>query len=105
MKRKDEKEKMEEMHQHKVEQMIKSAAGSAGLQHKNTQPTMWRSWTVVKQRGKNGQNIGNVMRRYRICKSNEEWRKCQEALPGLKEGDVDKASRLYKAKTGTDFHP
>ena len=35
----------------------------------------------------------------------EEWRKCEEALQGLKEGDVDKASRLYKAKTGTDFHP
>ena len=33
---------------------------------------------------------------------NEELRKCEEALPSLKEGDVDKASRLYKAKTGTD---
>ena len=35
MKRKDEKEKMEEMHQRKVEKMIKSAEGSAGLLHKN----------------------------------------------------------------------
>ena len=31
MKKKGEKEKMEEMHQHKVAQMIKSAEGSAGL--------------------------------------------------------------------------
>ena len=31
MKKKDEKEKMEEMHRKKVEQMIKSAEGSAGL--------------------------------------------------------------------------
>ena len=42
MKRKDEKEKMEEMHQRKVEKMIKSAEGSAGLLHKITKPTMWR---------------------------------------------------------------
>ena len=32
--KKDEKEKMEEMHQHKVAQTIKSADGSAGLLHK-----------------------------------------------------------------------
>ena len=76
MKRKDEKEKMEEMHQHKVEQMIKSASGSAGFLHKITRPTMWRSWTVVKQRGKNGQNIGNAMRRYRI------WKK--QAIGGMR---------------------
>ena len=31
--KKDEKEKMEGMHQHKVSQMIKSAEGSAGLLH------------------------------------------------------------------------
>ena len=42
IKRKDEKEKMEEMHQRKVEKMIKSAEGSAGLLHKITRPTMWR---------------------------------------------------------------
>ena len=34
-KKKDEKEKMDEMHHQKVEQMIKSAEGSAGLLHKN----------------------------------------------------------------------
>ena len=41
MNKKDEKEKMEEMHQHKVAQMIKSAEGSAGLLHKITQPKPW----------------------------------------------------------------
>ena len=71
--RKDEKEKMEEMHQRKVEKMIKSAEGSAGLLHKISKPAMWTGeeyrswrkrkkmrdcWTVVKQKGKNGQNIG-----------------------------------------------
>ena len=33
---------MEEMHQRKVEKMIKSAEGSAGLLHKITKPTTWR---------------------------------------------------------------
>ena len=42
MKRKDEKEKMEEMHQHKVAQMIKMAEGSGGLLHKITRPTASR---------------------------------------------------------------
>ena len=42
MKWKDEKEKMEDMHQHKVAQMIKSAEGSAGVLHKISKPTAWR---------------------------------------------------------------
>ena len=39
---------------------------------------------------------------------NEEFKECEEALPRLKEGDLEKASRLYKAKTGVGcdgFHP
>ena len=35
VKKKDEKKKVEEMHQQKVEQMIKSAEGSAGHLHRN----------------------------------------------------------------------
>ena len=31
---------------------------------------------------------------------NEELRKSEESLPRLKEGDLEEASRLYKAKTG-----
>ena len=31
---------------------------------------------------------------------NEESRRCEEALPRLKEGDLESASRMYKAKTG-----
>ena len=41
MKKKDEKQNMEEVHQHKVAQMIKNAEGSAGLLHKTTKPTPW----------------------------------------------------------------
>ena len=35
-------------------------------------------------------------------------KECEEALTGLKEGDLEKASRLYKATTGVGcdgFHP
>ena len=31
---------------------------------------------------------------------NEELKECEEALPRLKECDLEKASKLYKAKTG-----
>ena len=36
---------------------------------------------------------------------NEELRKWEEALPKLEECELEKVSRLYKAKTGCDdFH-
>ena len=45
--KKDETTKMEEMHQQKVEQMIKSAEGSAGHLHKITKPKLWRRRSTV----------------------------------------------------------
>ena len=39
---------------------------------------------------------------------NEDLKKNEEALPRLKEGDLGKVSRLYKAKIGVvcdSFHP
>ena len=50
MKKKDEKENMEDMHQKKVEQMIKSADGSAGLLHKITKPTPWRRGAQISEK-------------------------------------------------------
>ena len=47
MKKKDEKENMEEIHQHKVAQMIKSAEGSAGLLHKISKPAPWRGGAQI----------------------------------------------------------
>ena len=53
-----------------------------------------------------------MTRKYRICQSkpwrNEDFNKDEEALPRLKDGDLGKVSRLYKAKTGVGcdgFHP
>ena len=43
----DEKRRMEEMHQQRVNQMIKSAEGSAGLLHKITKPTAWRGGAQI----------------------------------------------------------
>ena len=75
MKKEDDKRKMEELHQQKVSQMIKSVEGSAGLLHKITKPTAWRGEAQILkkkeedarlldrcERGKNGQSIGSVMR-------------------------------------------
>ena len=60
--------------------------GAAGLLHEISKPTAWRRgvqilvneqedarfWIVVKQKGKNGQNTGGVMRRCKI------WRQAVE---------------------------
>ena len=48
LKKEDEKEKLEQLRQQKVKQMIKSAVGSAGPLHKITKDTAWRE---VGQRG------------------------------------------------------
>ena len=82
-KKEEKKKKLEEIHQQKVTQMIKSAEGSAGLLHKTSKPAAWeggaqflkkeeeyaRLFDVVKQRGKSGRSIGCVMRACKI------WRK------------------------------
>ena len=47
MKKGYEKEKVEEMHQQRVAQMIKSAEGSAGLLHKISKPTAWRGGAQI----------------------------------------------------------
>ena len=38
---------MDEMHQHKVAQLKKSAEGSAGLLHKITKPPPWRGGAQI----------------------------------------------------------
>ena len=120
MKKKDEKGIMEEMHQQKVVQMMKSAEGSAGLLHK-TKPTMWRGGVQILEKEEEGARLLDRCEakrkawskhwqrneEYTVCKTkpwkNEELRKWEEALPRLKEGDLDKASRMYRAKTGVGW--
>ena len=83
MKKEDDKRNMEEMHQQKVKQMVKSAEETAGpLQKRSRSPQHGEEeqilekekkrtqgyWIVVKQRGNNGQGIGNVTN---VCRN---WR-------------------------------
>ena len=88
-KKRDEKEKMEEMHQHKVAQMIKSAEGSAGLfaQNHEAHSMEGRSTDPGERTEHGGQTL-----------ENEELRKWEEALPRSKECDLEKVSRMYKSK-------
>ena len=97
MKKEDEKKNMEEMHQQKVAQMIKSAEGSAGLLHKITKPTAWRGGAQIlkkeeedarlldrcEAKRKEGQSIGSVMADVQNLEDkpweNEELKKLEEA--------------------------
>ena len=64
------------MHQRKVENMIKSAEGSARLLHKITKPTMWRRGVQILEKEEEDarmldrceakRNNGNAMMRYRV---------------------------------------
>ena len=110
--------KMEEMHQRKVEKMINSAEGSAGLLHKITKPTMWRGGVQIlkkneedarllhrcdaksKEWAKHWQCDEEIQNMQNKPWRNEELKECEEELSKLKEGDLEKASRLFKAKTG-----
>ena len=83
MKKKDEEEKIEEMHQHEVAQMIKSAEESASLLHKISKPTAWSGGAQILV------NEG-VMRRCRMLRrSLRRMRKMEEALPRQKECHVE----------------
>ena len=92
---------MEEMHQQRVNWMIKSTEGSAGRMHKITKPTPWREgaqilwkeeeeaslsdcceakrkeWSIHWQCDEDVQNMQDNPWR------NEELRRCEEALPRL----------------------
>ena len=106
------------MHQQKVSQMIKSAEGGAGFLHKNTKPTAWRGGAQVLEKEEEDVRLMNrcEAKRKEWAKhwqcdesvqnmkdkpwKNEELKNLEEALPRIKECDLEKASRLYKAETG-----
>ena len=77
MKKEDEKRKMEEMHQQRVNQMIKSAEGSAGLLHKITKPTAWRGGAKILNEEEDARLLD------RCEAKREEWAKhwqCDESI-------------------------
>ena len=108
----------------KVARTIKSAEGSAGLLHKITKPTPWRGGAqILKKEEEDARLLDRCEAKrkawstHRQCDEvvqnmqdkpwrNEELRRCEELLPRLKECDLEKVSRMYRAKKGWDsFHP
>ena len=87
MKNKDDEEKMEEIHQHKVAQMIKSAEGSAGFLHKISKPTAWGAGG----RGRGGAHIS-------VTEEKDARLLVEEALPRLEECHLEEVSKLKKGK-------
>ena len=124
--KKDEEEKMDEMHHQKVAQMIESTDGSAGLLHRISKPTSWRGGAQIlkkeeedarlldcceakrKDWAKHWQCDESVQNMEDKLLKNEELKKLEETLPRLKEGEQENVSRLYKAATGVgcdSLHP
>ena len=58
-KEKEEKEKIEELHQQEVTQMSKSAERSAGLLHKITEPTAWRGGPQILKKAEDARLLDN----------------------------------------------
>ena len=106
--------------------MIKGAEGSAGPLHKFTKPTAWRGGAqILKKEEEDARLLDRCeanrkeWAKHRQCDESvqnmedepwkkEELEKLEEALPRLKECELGKRSRLYKACTGAGsdgFHP
>ena len=117
-KKEGEKGKMEEGHQQKVAQLIKSAMRRTGLLHKITEPTAWRGEAQIPKKEEEDARLldrceatRKEWARHWQCDEdvqdledkpwkNEELKKSEEALPRLNECGLEKVSKLYKAKTG-----
>ena len=99
---------MEEMHQQRVNQIIKSAEGRAGLLHKITKPATWRGGAQIlkneeedarlldrcdakrKEWTKHWQCEESVQNMEDKPWKNEELKKPEEALPRLEESDLER---------------
>ena len=101
----DDKRKMEELHQQRVNQMIKSAEGSAGLLHKITEPTAWRGGAQILKKWEEDARLLDRCDARRKCDEsvqhmedkpwkNEELKKLEEASPRLKECDLEKSVEI-----------
>ena len=111
----DEKRKMEEMHQERVNQMIKSAECSVGLLRKITMPTAWRGAQFLKreeddfrlldrcearrkERAKHWQCYESVQKLEDKPWKNEDLKNSEEALPRLKECDFGEGFKIVQGE-------
>ena len=105
--------KMEELHQQKVKQMIKSAERSAGLMYKITKPTAWRGGAeILKQEEEDARLLDRCEAKRKEwakhwqCEESvpeferqaldEEVKKSEEALPRLKRVRIGKSSKIVQ---------
>ena len=93
-------------------QMVSSVEGSAGLLHQITKPTAWRGGTKIWEKEEEDARLMDRceakrqewVKQWQCGESvqnmedkpweDEELKKLEEALPRLKECDLEKASRL-----------
>ena len=97
-----------------LNQMIKSAEGSAGLLHKLTKPTAWRGGAQLLKREEEARLLDRCKAKRKEWANHwqcdesvqnmedrpwkhKELKKLEEALPRLRECELEKVSRLYKA--------
>ena len=83
MKQEDENSKMEELYQQRVNQMIKSAEGIAGLLHKFAKPTAWRVGAQILKKDEEDVRLLD-----RCEAKRKEWAKhwqCDESVENLED--------------------
>ena len=116
LKKKDEEKRMKLEHPKLVGNMINSAAGGTGLLHKITKPTAGRVQILkeeeedakpsarCEEKGKNGQNTGNVTRRCSTSKTGrvemKNGRVGKKVRRGQRKKELEKAATTCQAKTG-----
>ena len=120
MTKKDEKRKVEKLHQQRKSQMIKSEEGSAGLLHQITKPAAWRGGAQIlkkeeqdvmlldrceakrKARAKHWQCDESVQNMKDKPWKNDELKKSEEAVPRLKECELVKGVEIVQCKNRSD---
>ena len=81
MKKEDEKRKIEDLHQQRVKQMIKSAEGIAGLLHKITKPAAWRGGAqILKKEEEDARLLDRCETKRREC---AKHRQCGESVQNM----------------------
>ena len=107
---------MAELHQQRMNQMIKSAEGTAGLLHKFTKPTAWRGAQIFNRRRgcqvvgplcSKEERMGKALTVGRKRAERGGWKNgglktLEEALPRLKECELEKCRDCTRQKQESD---
>ena len=105
MKKEDERRKMEEMHQERVNQMIRSAEGSAGLLHKITKPTAWRGGAQISKKKKKKEEDVRLLDRCEAKRKEKNWKDIDSvtkvcSLSRTSHGTIEELKNWWKRCQG-----